>query len=127
MLTIYRRHLKTCDHRCEGRDNRRCKCPVWVDGFLGGRDIRESLKTRDWQKASDQVHEWESRGSVEEPKKENEPLTITAAWESFVKDAESRGLQPDSIRKYRHLERLTVEFPSGKELRYLLQFNVDPC
>jgi len=66
MLTIYRRHLKTCDHRNEGRAYRRCKCPIWVDGLIAGQDVRQSLKTRDWQKASDQVHEWESRGRIDE-------------------------------------------------------------
>jgi hypothetical protein len=53
MLTIYRRHLKSCAHRGEGRTYRRCKCPLWADGLIGGVDIRESLKTRDWLKAPD--------------------------------------------------------------------------
>lgn len=129
MLSIYRRHLKDCDHRNEGRAYRRCKCPIWADGLLGDQDIRESLKTRDWQKASDLVHQWESWGAKEDPKAkpETELLTIAAAWESFVKDAESRGLQPDSIRKYRHLERLAAEFANSKGLRYLREFDVVMC
>jgi hypothetical protein len=36
MLTIFRRHLKRCEHRAEGRKYRRCKCPLWADGFLNG-------------------------------------------------------------------------------------------
>ena len=38
MLTTYRRHKKDCAHRAEGRKYRRCKCPIWVDGFLAGQD-----------------------------------------------------------------------------------------
>lgn len=34
MLTLYRRHQKSCEHRAKGRQYRRCKCPLWVDGFL---------------------------------------------------------------------------------------------
>jgi hypothetical protein len=47
MLTIYRRHRKACKHRDKGREHRHCQCPIWVDGFLGGKELRESLKLRD--------------------------------------------------------------------------------
>jgi hypothetical protein len=51
MLTIYRRHVKNCDHRAEGRKYRRCRCPIWADGFLNGTEIHELLDLRDWEKA----------------------------------------------------------------------------
>ena len=51
MLTIYRRHVKNCEHRAEGRKYRRCRCPIWADGFLNGAEIRESLDLKDWEKA----------------------------------------------------------------------------
>ena len=53
MLTAYRRPRKNCSHRDEGRKYRRCRCPIWVDGFLNGDEIRESLKLRDWKRAQD--------------------------------------------------------------------------
>ena len=81
MLTIYRRHLKACEHRDEGRNYRRCRCPIWVDGFLGKEEIRESLKLRDWQKASERIHDWEDRGTKEE--KKDAPVTIPHAVPSF--------------------------------------------
>jgi hypothetical protein len=34
-IGICGRHLKTCDHIGDGRRYRRCRCPIWVDGFLG--------------------------------------------------------------------------------------------
>ena len=55
MLTIYRRHRKACKHRDKGREHRHCQCPIWVDGFLGGKELRESLKLRDWQRAQETV------------------------------------------------------------------------
>ena len=58
MLKIYRRHLARCVHRSEGRDYRRCKCPVWVDGLLGREDLRESLKTGSWDEAHRIVQDW---------------------------------------------------------------------
>ena len=51
MLTIYRRHVKGCAHQHDGRKYRRCRCPIWVDGFLNGVELRESLGMRDWEKA----------------------------------------------------------------------------
>jgi integrase/recombinase XerD len=127
MLTIYRRHLKSCKHGSEGRSYRRCKCPIWVDGSLDGHEMRKSLETRDWQKASDRVREWEANGTIAPEAKKDEPITITAAWEAFVRDAESRGLQPDSVRKYRHLKRVTLEFAVREGLRYLSEFDVAKC
>ena len=46
MLMIFRRHVKSCKHRGEGRKYRNCRCPIWVDGFLRGNPIRirESMK-----------------------------------------------------------------------------------
>ncbi len=57
MLTPYRRHTKHCEHRNEGRKYRRCKCPVWVDGFLGKQETRQSLRTCDWEKAQKLIRE----------------------------------------------------------------------
>ena len=59
MLTIYRRHRKNCAHRIKGRRHRHCHCPIWVDGILGGKEMRASLKIRDWQRAQEMVREWE--------------------------------------------------------------------
>src|SRR5258708_22269026 len=59
MLTAYRRHLKSCRRRDEGRSYRNCRCPIWVDGILGGAEMRESLKVRDWQRAQEIIREWE--------------------------------------------------------------------
>jgi hypothetical protein len=64
MLTLYRRHLKSCEHRGEGRAYRRCKCPIWVDGFIGQREIRESLQLRDWQRANEKIQEWEAKNEI---------------------------------------------------------------
>jgi Phage integrase, N-terminal SAM-like domain len=51
MLILWRRHLQTCAHRAKGRDYTKCSCPIWCDGELNGERCRQSLKTRDWQRA----------------------------------------------------------------------------
>ena len=52
MLTIWRRHTESCPHRAKGRDYLKCNCPLWADGYLGGkRVLRQSLGTRDMARA----------------------------------------------------------------------------
>lgn len=87
MPTIYRRHRKDCEHRHEGWKYRRCRCPIWVDGFLGGQEIRKSLETADWQKAQDFVREWEAK--AHEPKAITEPVGIEQACEKLLSDAKA--------------------------------------
>lgn len=123
MLTLYRRHWKSCEHRAEGRAYRRCKCPIWVDGFLGKRDIRQSLELRDWQKAQDKIREWEAEGEV--TPEAAQPMTIATAWEHFAHDAEARNLKPETLGKYRLLQRVMLDFAQQKGLRYLQEFNVE--
>jgi len=62
MLTIYRRHREDCRHKSEGRKYRRCRCPIWVDGFIGQEEIRKATGLRDWEKAQAKVRDWEAEG-----------------------------------------------------------------
>jgi integrase/recombinase XerD len=126
MLTLYRRHLKSCDHRGEGREYRRCHCPVWADGFLGAVELRESLKTRNWQKANDTVQEWEARGSREAPKAEAGSLTtVEHACNEFLRDARARELREPTLYKYRLLFRRLQEFAQQHGLRYVSELDLE--
>jgi len=52
-LTLYRRHKKSCPNFGKPRRMRqvKCKCMFWVDGVLGGQEVRLSLDTRDSKKS----------------------------------------------------------------------------
>ncbi len=122
MLTTYRRHRKDCEHRSEGRKYRRCRCPIWVDGFLAGQEIRKSLDTADWQKAQDVVREMEATES--EPKDTNEPFTIHQAGEKFLADAGARKLNESTVYKYRLLFKQIGDFAKRRGLRYLKELHL---
>ena len=99
MLTIYRRHQAPC--RYTSRRFRKCKCPIWVQGSLGGEYIRRSLDLRAWEAAIDLVRGWESAGKVG-----NKRITIptaTEAVEKFLAAAKARNLKESSLKKYRRL------------------------
>lgn len=123
MLTLYRRHLRSCEHRAEGRAYRRCKCPIWVDGFLGKREIRESLKLRDWTKANEKIQEWEAEGEV--VAEEIEPTNIEQACASFLADAKARELREPTLYKYRLLFVRLQAFATGRGLRYISELNLE--
>ena len=122
MLTIYRRHRKTCKQRHDGRSYRRCFCPIWVDGWLGGLEIRKSLKTRDWQAAHQLVRLWEAEGRREERPK---PIGVKDACDKFISDGEARGLREPTVYKYRLLFRQLQDFAAVYGLASMVEFDVD--
>lgn len=99
MLQLYRRHLSSCRHT--SRRFRRCKCPIWVQGSLGGDYIRRSLDLTAWEAATDLVRGWESAGKLGE--RRVQVPTIAEAVEKFLADAEARNLRESSLKKYRRL------------------------
>src|ERR1700751_3327560 len=122
MLTIYRRHKRNCEHRKAGRKYRRCRCPIWVDGFVAGSEVRKSLYLVDWQKAQDKVRQWESQEA--EPTPVTEPTTIQRAGERFLADAEAQKLKESTISKYRLLFKQIGEFARERGLRYLKELDL---
>jgi integrase/recombinase XerD len=119
MLTIFRRHLKSCPHRDKGREYRRCQCPVWVDGFIGGVDVRESLKIANWEKANTIIQSWEARGS-----READPL-ISDAMDTYKADATARGLTGPTLEKYTLLFRRLQEFVDQRGLSHMSEIDLD--
>src|SRR5208282_2196617 len=123
MLTIYRRHRRSCRQRAKGRRYRHCQCPIWVDGALGGKDLRESLKLRDWQRAQDLIREWEAenRRTVQQ----EHQVTIKDAHTKFIADAEARKLNDATLSKYRLLFRQLDGFAETYKLEFLDQLDLD--
>jgi integrase/recombinase XerD len=122
MLTTYRRHLKDCNHRKEGRKYRRCRCPIWADGFLGDQEIRKSLDTRDWEEAQEKIRNWEADGEQSKEDRD-EPLTVERAKDDFLADAEARQLKDKTVYKYRLLFRQLEEFCKKEGIRYLKELD----
>jgi integrase/recombinase XerD len=121
VLTIYRRHKKACKHRKEGRKYRRCRCPIWADGFLDETEIRMALHTQDWEKAQQMVREWEAEGARVDSKAQ--PITIKQAVDDFLADAKSRKLQERTIYKYRFLLDQLLAFAQLQGMRFLKELD----
>src|SRR5208283_3542982 len=102
MLITYRRHNQAkC--RFRSRSEYRCKCPIWVSGTKAdGERVREALKTRDWNRAQDEVRRWDVEGS--RPIRV-ERVTMEDWQKKFIQEAEAANLSGETLRKYKHLSR----------------------
>jgi len=119
MLLTYRRHNpKRC--KFTSRSEYRCKCPIWVTGTDGRNKFRrEALKTRDWNKAQETVREWDVEGK--QPKNKTR-VTVSEWKQAFMVDAEStsgRNLNPETIRKYKHLFSQLEAHSKNKGIRFV--------
>jgi integrase/recombinase XerD len=123
MLTIYRRHRRSCKQRAKGRKYRHCQCPIWVDGALGGKEMRESLKLRDWQRAQEMIREWEAEDR--RTRQQELQITIEDAHEKFIADAEARKLNDSTLYKYHLLFRQLDGFAETYKLQFLTQLDLD--
>jgi len=118
MLTTYRRHRKNCAHRNEGRKYRRCRCPIWADGFVGDQELRRATGLRDWDKAQALIRKWEAeRQPLAEPGAS--PITISEASQDLLRDAKTRNLKEKTIYKYQLLFRQLDEFAQANGYRFL--------
>jgi hypothetical protein len=129
MLTVYRRHTTDCEYFGKPRyvrGGRSCKrrCPLWVQGSVGGEYIRKSLNLTSWEAAAELVRAWEASGQLGVMRAEIP--TVKAAVEKWIHDGEGRNLHPESVKKMRDaVERLFLGFCTKHGYRLLKQLGVD--
>ena len=101
MLFVYARHTPDCDHRDEPK-YRRCRCPKWIDGYVDNQRLRQSAKTRSWEKA-----ELIARSIQEaaDPMKAAQPVitTIKDAIDAYVADEKGRNLSKETTKQSKTL------------------------
>ena len=120
LLTIYRRHSRTCKHRSEGRDYRRCACPIWIDGTVEDREFRKSLETSDWKEASKEKTRIEA-----EQKPRDTRTTIAQAAEKFIADTHAQHSSAVTVYKYKLLFRRLEAFAATRRIEFLEDLDVD--
>jgi hypothetical protein len=122
MLRAYRRHRESCAHRDEGRACWTCRCPIWVQRFLGDREIRKSLGSRDWQKADKRLRDWETAG-VPAAKENEEAVCIAAAEKEFLARCEAEKLKKSTSDRYRIMFRELGRFAALEGFRFLKEID----
>src|SRR5947209_2272710 len=95
MSKIYRRHVPTCSHRHKGRSYMNCRCPLWAEITDEGNRQRQSLKTRNLQRALKKLAELETRG----PAPVKELKLVSEAVADFLANKKPE-LEPVTYQKY---------------------------
>src|ERR1700719_4157212 len=89
-LNLYRRHYRIkgkCvgDHAADSRNYepeelrrgwKKCHCPIYADGTLGGTFKRKNTKKTTWLEAKAVVAEWESAGSWDRQTKPADEVAV---------------------------------------------------
>jgi site-specific recombinase XerD len=110
MLSLYRRHGANCDPK-------KCRCPVWCYGHAeDGTQIRESLKTRDWQRAIRRM------AKLESPEAQRFKL-ISDAVTAFEQHILSLG--SSTQRKYMNVLRQFKTYCEGTRITDLSEVTVE--
>jgi len=99
MLTVYRHNPVLC--KSTDRCYKRCTCPTWVEGMVGDKYVRHSLKTRSWgARTVAKVRKMDAEGDPNPaPAKKDEPVTIERAVNEYLADAKARELGEATLYK----------------------------
>lgn len=151
-LNLYRRHYRA-PGKCVGghppdsrsyeaeelrRNWKKCYCPIYADGTLGGKFNRRNTRKALWPEAKAVAGEWEARGSWEEtqapaqaPEPEPPPpeppkpsVTIEFATDAYLANREGRDIAPATLRKYKTFVKQLREFASDKGYVMLEQLEI---
>lgn len=146
MLTVYRRHLRTCKsgHKEELRTTefderkkgfRRCECPIFASGTLAGVSRRQNTGQWEWEPARAISAEWDEAGSwvtkavpavivsSPEPAKSTR-VSITDSTQAFLSTCENRGIATPTLKKYRTFVKQLREFCDARGYVMLDQLSV---
>jgi integrase/recombinase XerD len=108
MLTPYRRHRSSCKHR--SRRAKSCFCPIWIQGVLDGRAVRQSLDLTSWEAAQRKIRDLEIHGTAND-------MSVEEAAGRWIADGEARGLRPSTLRKQRERKRELSDAFKGRSVR----------
>jgi site-specific recombinase XerD len=117
MLSLYRRHTENCPHKDKGQGHIKCNCPIWCYGQGDdGKQVRESLKTRDWARAGRRVAK---RESPDAPR--FKPVAeAVAAFERHI-----QSLEPSTQRVYNNRLRHLTAYCNRAKLEDVAEVTVD--
>jgi integrase/recombinase XerC len=116
MLSLYRRHLAKCPHRSKGQHFTKCSCPIWCDGEVNGNRLRQSLKLRDWQRATRKL------AALEDPNA-RQSKSIRESIEKFQQHI--RSLEHSTQRKYGNVLRQLQAYCETRGLEDLSEIKVE--
>src|SRR5260370_8940075 len=95
-LFVYARNASNCPRKRD-RFWRRCHCPKWIRGFLNGKTIRITAKTRSWEAAEQKRNRIELNEAAPPAIREARTLTLNSPLSAFVIHARDRNLPTPTL------------------------------
>jgi hypothetical protein len=129
MLTLYRRHKKSCEHCAAGRDHKNCRCPIWVRGSYKGISVARSLKSEgieNMEAADDWADRWKRSVLNNAPMESRQPKRINEACEEFLAEARNHNLRESTLYKYGTLLKQLCAFADRGGYRFLAELTATP-
>jgi integrase len=153
-LNLYRRHFRIIGkcvagyapdfHNYEADELRRswkkCYCPIYAAGTLGGKFKRRNTKKTTWREAKGVIAAWEAVGAWDEAggavvvedrgpqpteaKASKPSITILFATEAYLANRAGRSIAPSTLRKYKTFVKQLRDFASDKGYVMVDQFRI---
>jgi hypothetical protein len=153
-LNLYRRHYRIAgkcigghpadSHSYEPEELRRswkkCHCPIYADGTLGGFFKRRNTKKTSWAEAKAVVADWETRNAWDSAPDPGPPavvpnqqpvdiptrpsITLHFATDAYLANREGRNIAPATLRKYKTFVKQLHEFAATKGYVMLEQLGI---
>lgn len=121
MLTLFRRHLKSCPHKT--RRYRRCQCPLHVEGSLAGQNVRKALDLKSWEAATATIRRWENQGFIGDPERPSK--LISEAKLAYLEELRVRNVSAAARRKFELLLEKLEAHASHAGLKYVNELTQD--
>jgi hypothetical protein len=150
-LNLYRRHFRAagkcaagyspdcCNYESDElrRGWKKCHCPIYADGTLGGRFKRKNTKAPTWDAARSVAAQWETLGKwddaplvqtpvvVPEPRPSSPAITIHSATEAYLANRMGRNITESTLRKYKTFTKQLHAFADSMGYVMLDQFRFE--
>src|SRR5215469_13688928 len=101
-VLLYKRHQANCPHR-DAPDYRRCGCSIWLQWNSGGKQTRQSAKTRNWSFAEEKAQSIEKAYLDAELGRGPAPAqakSVEQAVELFLDSKRGEDLAPNTLYKH---------------------------
>ncbi len=101
-VILYKRHKASCEHR-EDKNFRRCRCAVWMEWNLDGKQTRKTAKTMSWETAQQKARKIEQEHLDAElgHSKPGTPKTVPEAIALFLDSKRGEDLSENTLYKYK--------------------------
>lgn len=101
-------------------------CPTWVEGMVGDKYVRHSLKTRSWERAVAKVRKMDAtEDATPAPAKKDEPVNIERAVNEYLADAKARELGEATLYKLNIIFRKQLlAWSKAEGYKLLREFNL---